>query len=103
MVVNRTRSGDATPNLSRPSHHLGAAEARALGDEGSAVVSNHRRALEAFLRNGPALVGVSVVVLSILAAILAPLLVRHDPGDFDFANINQWPSQTHWFGTAGSG
>lgn len=103
MVVNQTRSGDPTPSPSRPSRRLGATAARALGNERSAVVSNHRRALDAFLRNGPALVGVSIVVLSILAAILAPLLVRHDPGDFDFANINQWPSQSHWFGTDGSG
>ena len=64
---------------------------------------DEHRAINAFLCNGPARIGVLIVVISMLAAIFAPLLARYDPGDFDFANINQWPSRAHWFGTDGSG
>jgi ABC-type dipeptide/oligopeptide/nickel transport system permease subunit len=102
MAVNRTRSGDATLRLPETSRRR---ESRALasGAERRPVVSNYRRAFDAFLRNGPAQFGVLIVLLSILAAIFAPVLARYDPGEFDFANINQWPSDAHWFGTDGSG
>jgi ABC-type dipeptide/oligopeptide/nickel transport system permease subunit len=65
--------------------------------------SNARRAVRAFTSNRLAVFGLAVILLSLLVAAFAPFIARYDPGAFDFANINQWPSRQHWFGTDGSG
>lgn len=51
-----------------------------------------------FRRNRLALVGSSIVVLLVLAALLAPLITFHDPGSLS-SNSRQPPSRAHWFGT----
>jgi len=52
------------------------------------------------LRRDPrALLGIAVVVLIGAAAILAPLLARHDPTSIDLVSRLQRPSAAHWLGT----
>ena len=43
--------------------------------------------------------GVSVVVLIVLLAVLAPLVSLHDPIRIDLVNQLQGPSLSHWLGT----
>jgi ABC-type dipeptide/oligopeptide/nickel transport system permease subunit len=43
--------------------------------------------------------GVSVIVLIVLLAVLAPLVSLHDPLRIDLVNQLQGPSPTHWLGT----
>ncbi len=43
--------------------------------------------------------GVSVVVLIVLLAVLAPIVARHDPVRIDLVNQLQRPSPSHWLGT----
>ena len=44
-------------------------------------------------------IGVAVVVLMVLAALLAPLVARHDPTAIDLAGQLRAPSAEHWLGT----
>jgi ABC-type dipeptide/oligopeptide/nickel transport system permease subunit len=58
------------------------------------------RTVVARLRRDPrALIGIAVVVLIALAALLAPLLARHDPTRIDLLSQLQRPSGAHWLGT----
>ncbi|HUQ46367.1 MAG TPA: ABC transporter permease [Gemmatimonadaceae bacterium] len=43
--------------------------------------------------------GISVVVLIVLLAVLAPLVSHHDPLRIDLVNQLQGPSASHWLGT----
>ena len=58
------------------------------------------RSVLARLRRDPrAAIGVSVVVLVTLAALLAPVIARHDPFAIDLAGQLARPSAEHWMGT----
>ncbi|MGH7664073.1 MAG: ABC transporter permease [Gemmatimonadaceae bacterium] len=50
-------------------------------------------------RDGRALLGATVVVLMIVAAIAAPVIARYDPLDIDLSNQLEPPSAEHWLGT----
>jgi ABC-type dipeptide/oligopeptide/nickel transport system permease subunit len=50
-------------------------------------------------RDGRALIGITVVVLLVVAALSAPLLARHSPTRIDLAHQLQPPSLSHWMGT----
>jgi peptide/nickel transport system permease protein len=43
--------------------------------------------------------GTVLSVLLIVLALIAPMIVPHDPLDQDFLNAGQGPSATYWFGT----
>ena len=59
-----------------------------------------RRSVTARLfRDSRALIGVAVVVLIVLAALLAPVIARHDPLAIDLAGQLARPSAAHWMGT----
>ena len=67
---------------------------------GAAAGDGASRALWPRLRRDPrALIGIGVVVLIAAAALLAPLLVHHDPTAIDLASRLQRPSAAHWLGT----
>jgi ABC-type dipeptide/oligopeptide/nickel transport system permease subunit len=50
-------------------------------------------------RDGRARIGLGVVIVLGLAALLAPLLARHDPTAIDLAGALRPPSGAHWLGT----
>ena len=50
-------------------------------------------------RDGRARVGLVVVALLAAAALLAPLVARHDPTAIDLAGALRAPSAAHWLGT----
>jgi ABC-type dipeptide/oligopeptide/nickel transport system permease subunit len=50
-------------------------------------------------RDGRARIGLAVVIVLGLAALLAPLLARHDPTAIDLAGALRPPSGAHWLGT----
>jgi len=52
-----------------------------------------------FSRNRIAMLGLVIIVLLALAALLAPLIDRHDPTFQDYESIGQSPNQEHWLGT----
>jgi peptide/nickel transport system permease protein len=52
-----------------------------------------------FLRHKLALASAVVLVLLALAAVFAPLLIRHDPNATDLLNRNAGPSLSHFLGT----
>ena len=52
-----------------------------------------------FWRDGRARIGVVVVAVLLLAALLAPLVARHDPTAIDLAVALERPSGAHWLGT----
>jgi ABC-type dipeptide/oligopeptide/nickel transport system permease subunit len=59
-----------------------------------------RRSASARLRRDPrAAIGVTVIALLVLAAVLAPLIARHDPIDIELASQLRPPSGEHWLGT----
>jgi len=51
------------------------------------------------VRDGRARLGLAVVLVLGLAALLAPLLARHDPTAIDLAGALRPPSGAHWLGT----
>jgi ABC-type dipeptide/oligopeptide/nickel transport system permease subunit len=57
------------------------------------------RAGERLRGDGRAWFGVLVIALMILAALAAPLIARHDPGEIDLINQLSPPSTAHWMGT----
>lgn len=61
--------------------------------------SNARQALQRFLRNRLAVVGLVFVVAMALAAILAPWLTPYDVATQNVINRLQPPSASHWLGT----
>lgn len=46
-----------------------------------------------------AMIGMTIVVVLVLAALAAPLIARHDPLSIELANQLQRPSIAHWMGT----
>lgn len=55
--------------------------------------------LRQFSRNKVALVGITIILLLIVVAILAPVLAPYDYQAIDPINANQAPSREHFFGT----
>ncbi|KKW67619.1 hypothetical protein AAV94_09410 [Lampropedia cohaerens] len=64
-----------------------------------AATSRARRFWLALRRQNKAMVGGSIVLLFILAALFAPWLATHPPTEQDFMAAMQPPSAAHWFGT----
>jgi peptide/nickel transport system permease protein len=62
-------------------------------------VRTTRRLWRRFARNRPALVGLLVAGVFVLAAALAPLVAPADPNRTVFAEALQPPSPAHWLGT----
>jgi peptide/nickel transport system permease protein len=62
-----------------------------------------RRAVRRFLRHRLAVAGLTVVVLFVLAAILAPWIAPFDPSETGWTRIRRPPSAVHWFGTDENG
>jgi peptide/nickel transport system permease protein len=62
-------------------------------------VRTTRRLWRRFARNRPALVGLLVAGVFVLAAALAPLVAPADPNRTVFAEALQPPSPVHWLGT----
>lgn len=57
------------------------------------------RSVRVFMRNRTAITGLLVLVLLVLAALLAPVLVPHDPLSADLARMLSSPSRVHPLGT----
>ena len=51
------------------------------------------------LRNGPALVGLAIIVVFVVAAILAPIIAPYEPLQRDGAQVFKPPSAAHLMGT----
>jgi peptide/nickel transport system permease protein len=62
-------------------------------------VRRGRRLWRRFARNRPALAGLVVASVFVLAALLAPLVAPADPNQTVFAEALQPPSPAHWLGT----
>jgi len=58
-----------------------------------------RRAWQRLRAQRKAVVGLSIVLVFVLAALAAPLLSPYGPTDQDFVNAMQPPSAAHWLGT----
>ena len=52
-----------------------------------------------FLRDARARIGLLIVAVIVLAAVLAPLIARHDPIGIDLVRMLERPSAEHWLGT----
>lgn len=66
--------------------------------------SSLRKATQQFLRSISARVGLTLTVILVVLALLAPILSPFDPATArDFAARLQPPSAAHWFGTDGLG
>jgi len=63
------------------------------------ISSPARDAWRRFRRNKAAILGLSVIVVMVVMAILAPFMHTSDPAIPDPNVINGGPSPTHWFGT----
>jgi peptide/nickel transport system permease protein len=70
-----------------------------LRETGEDFVPQGQRVLRRLLLDHSAIVGVTIVVVVLLAALLAPWLARHDPTLTDFHNRFAPPSRSHPFGT----
>jgi peptide/nickel transport system permease protein len=58
-----------------------------------------RQLVQRLLSDPSALVGAVLIGLMVVTAVLAPLLARYSPNDFNLSVLNQDPSASHWFGT----
>ena len=58
-----------------------------------------RRLRRRFLRHRPAVVGLVIATVFVLAALLAPLIAPSDPAATRFTEAFQPPSLAHWLGT----
>jgi peptide/nickel transport system permease protein len=58
-----------------------------------------RRLRRRFVRHRPAVVGLVIAALFVLAALLAPLIAPSGPADTNFTEAFQPPSLAHWLGT----
>jgi peptide/nickel transport system permease protein len=58
-----------------------------------------RQLVQRLLSDPSALVGAVLIGLMVVTALLAPLLARYSPNDFNLSVLNQDPSASHWFGT----
>jgi len=63
------------------------------------VMSPGRLAIQRFMSNKIAVVGLIVFVLILLMVIFVPIFSSTHINDFNLQNPNQPPSATHWFGT----
>lgn len=76
----------------------------APGERSAVSVSTWGRVRRRFLRHKPALAGLIVLAIMILAAIFAPIFaVGIDPYAVDFTEIDSAPSRAHILGTDGIG
>jgi peptide/nickel transport system permease protein len=62
-------------------------------------VGARRRTLRRLGRRPMAIAGLTVVVLFVLMALLAPLVAPYDPADTNFSSVLQGPSGSHIMGT----
>jgi ABC-type dipeptide/oligopeptide/nickel transport system permease subunit len=70
-----------------------------LAEAGAAFLPQKRRLFRRLLRDRTAVIGLVIIVVFFGAALLAPLLARHDPTTTDFANRFASPSRAHPMGT----
>jgi peptide/nickel transport system permease protein len=64
-----------------------------------AVETPLRRATRRLLRSKPAIFGLTILILFLAIAILAPLLTPYDPIVQSWTAVRKPPSAMHWFGT----
>lgn len=62
-----------------------------------------RRALRQLLRDPTAMVGLTLVMVFVVAAVFAPLVAGADPTQTSWSLIRKPPSALHWFGTDENG
>jgi ABC-type dipeptide/oligopeptide/nickel transport system permease subunit len=65
----------------------------------SGAVTARRSVTRRLLRDTRARVGITVVVVMVLAALLAPLIARYDPTAIDLVGQLVSPGSEHWLGT----
>jgi ABC-type dipeptide/oligopeptide/nickel transport system permease subunit len=70
-------------------------------DESSAIpdISHRRLLIKRYLQNKMFVIGGSVVVLYLIAALFSPYLTRYDPNKMNFASQLKAPSVEHFMGT----
>jgi peptide/nickel transport system permease protein len=64
-----------------------------------ARIRRGQRLRRRFVRHRPAVVGLVIASVFVLAALLAPLIAPSDPGAANFNQAFQPPSRAHWLGT----
>ncbi len=60
--------------------------------------STFRKALRRFTRHRPAMLGLAIVCVFVIAGIFAPALAPYDPDKANFMLARQGPSAEHWLG-----
>lgn len=55
--------------------------------------------IKAFIKNKLSVIGLTIVLILIVIAIVAPLITKFDPYEVDVVNRLSNPSAEHWFGT----
>ncbi len=58
-----------------------------------------RQIMQRLLSDPSATVGVVLIGIMVALALLASLIARYPPNDFDLSSLNEGPSAAHWFGT----
>lgn len=76
---------------------------RAREEAGQARSPGGSRAINKFLNNRLAMIGLIIFSIIVLTAVFAPLLTPYDPNKIDLRNMLQPPSWEHWFGTDRTG
>lgn len=55
--------------------------------------------IKAFIKNKLSVIGLTIVLILIVIAVVAPLITKFDPYEVDVVNRLSKPSAEHWFGT----
>ena len=96
---------DRTYPISRRRSRLDAQFDRIRSREEAGLARSPRgsRAINKFLNNRLAVIGLVIFAVILLTAIFAPLLTPYDPNKINLRDMLQPPSWEHWFGTDRTG
>jgi oligopeptide transport system permease protein len=73
--------------------------AESEGSPGREEVGHWREAWRRLRENKLAMAGLVIISITILLALLGPVMVHYPPDAQDLSNTYQWPNAQHWFGT----
>jgi peptide/nickel transport system permease protein len=75
------------------------AEVAEVAEEAAEAASHRTRVVAELLHDGGAVVGISILLVTVALTLAAPLIARYNPDVINVLALNQPPSGAHWFGT----
>lgn len=74
-------------------------ETNEVSEEEGEIITPWKLFVRQFKKKKVAVAGLIILIIMILTAVLAPVIARHDPYDYDVTKTNEPPSKEHILGT----